>query len=119
MRLLVVDDSKVMRNKIERSVKSHNVEVVGQASNGKDAIIMFRQLAPDLVTLDITMPEMDGLEVLDVLLAENSEARILIISALADKSTAIEALIRGALGFLCKPFDDIELNNALRELTED
>ena len=119
MRLLVVDDSKVMRNKIERSVKAHSVDVVGHASNGRDAIIMFRQLKPDLVTLDITMPEMDGLETLDILLSDNPDAKILIISALADKATAIEALVRGALGFLCKPFDDMELNNALRELAED
>jgi len=119
MRLLVVDDSKIMRNKIERSVRAHDVDVVGQASNGREAILMFRQFSPDLVTLDITMPEMDGLEVLDVLLTDNPEARVLVISALADKATAIEALVRGALGFLCKPFDDLELNNALRELAED
>ena len=119
MKLLVVDDSKVMRNKIERSVTAHRVDVVGHASNGREAIIMFRQLKPDLVTLDITMPEMDGLETLDILLSDNPDARVLIISALADKATAIEALVRGALGFLCKPFDDMELNNALRELAED
>ena len=119
MRLMVVDDSKVMRNKIERAVREHNVDVIAEAGNGREAVELFRKHQPDLVTLDITMPELDGLEVLDILLSERPDARVLVISALADKATAIEALIRGALGFLCKPFDDLELNNALRELAED
>lgn len=119
MKLLIVDDSTVIRHKIERAVTSKGVDVVGQADNGRDALSKFSQLQPDLVTLDITMPEMDGLEALEAMLQTNPEARVLVISALADKATGIEALTRGALGFLCKPFSDIELNEALIELAED
>lgn len=119
MRLMIVDDSTVIRHKIERAVLGHDVQVVGQAGNGREALSMFRQLDPDLITLDITMPEMDGLAALQAMLQVRPEARVLVISALADKATGIEALTKGASGFLCKPFSDMELNEALKELALD
>lgn len=119
MKLLIVDDSTVIRHKIERAVSGRDVEVVGQAGDGRDAIAIFKKVNPDLVTLDITMPEMDGLDALEAMLAHCPDARVLVISALADKATGIEALTRGALGFLTKPFSDHELNDALRELAGD
>lgn len=115
-RLMIVDDSTIIRHKIERAVLGTPVEVIGQAENGRIALDMFSRLAPDLVTLDITMPEMDGLEALQAMLKLHPDSRILVISALADKATGIEALTKGASGFLCKPFSDEELNEALQEL---
>ncbi len=119
MNLLIVDDSMIIRNKIERAVGSQPVRVVGQAQDGAQAIELCRDTRPDLVTLDITMPHMDGLTALEHLLNIRPEARILIISALADKATALDAMLKGAAGFLLKPFSDEELNEALRELSED
>ena len=117
-RLLIVDDSNIIRRKIERSVHIDGLTVVGNASNGIEAIHLFRKHMPELVTMDITMPEMDGIECVEKLIQINPEVQILVISALADKSTALEAIKKGANGFLCKPFNAEELNDALSELLE-
>ena len=114
--MMIVDDSNIIRRKIERSTEIDGVEIVGKASNGVEAVRMFKELNPDLVTMDITMPEMDGIECVENLVAIDSSVLILIVSALSDKATAIEALKKGANGFLCKPFTDKELNKALIEL---
>lgn len=115
-RLLVVDDSNVIRRRIERATELPGIEFVGAARNGVEALEMHAQLRPTLVTMDLTMPEMDGAECVAELVARDPGILILVISALADKLTAIEALERGASGFLCKPFTDSQLNEALRKL---
>jgi two-component system chemotaxis response regulator CheY len=117
-RLLVVDDSNVIRRRIERANEVPGIEFVGSASNGVEALEMHARLQPTLVTMDLTMPEMDGAECVSQLVQRDPQLRILVISALADKLTAIEALERGASGFLCKPFTDRQLNDALRKLID-
>ena len=117
-RLLVVDDSNVIRRRIERANEVPEIEYVGSASNGVEALEMHARLQPTLVTMDLTMPEMDGAECVSQLVQRDPQLRILVISALADKLTAIEALERGASGFLCKPFTDRQLNDALRKLID-
>ncbi len=115
-RLLVVDDSNVIRKRIERANELPEIEFVGAARNGREALEMHAQLRPTLVTMDLTMPEMDGAECVAKLVQRDPQIRILVISALADKLTAIDALEQGASGFLCKPFTDRQLNEALRKL---
>ena len=115
-RLLIVDDSNVIRRRIERANELPEIECVGAASNGIEALEMHEQLRPTLVTMDLTMPEMDGAECVAKLVQRDPQIRILVISALADKLTAIDALEKGACGFLCKPFTDRQLNEALRKL---
>jgi len=114
-RLMVVDDSNVIRRRIERA-QDLEVEFVGAARNGREALEMHAKLRPTLVTMDLTMPEMDGTECVAKLIERDPDLRILVISALADKLTAIEALEKGARGFLCKPFTDRQLNEALHKL---
>jgi two-component system chemotaxis response regulator CheY len=116
LKLMIVDDSNVMRRKIERSHQCARLQFVGSAGNGKQAVELFRRTDPDVVTMDITMPEMDGIECVEQLVAMNPDVLILVISALADKATAIEAMKKGANGFLCKPFTDRQLTDALDEL---
>lgn len=116
LKLMIVDDSNVMRRKIERSHQCARLQFVGSAGNGKQAVELFRRTEADVVTMDITMPEMDGIECVEQLVGIKPEVLILIVSALADKATAIEAMKRGANGFLCKPFTDRQLTDALDEL---
>ena len=116
LKMIVVDDSNIIRRKIERSNQNERLEIVGTASNGLEALNVFRKTDPDVVTMDITMPEMDGIQCVEQLVALKSSILILVVSAMADKATAIEALKKGANGFLCKPFTDKQLNDALNEL---
>jgi two-component system chemotaxis response regulator CheY len=115
-RLLIVDDSNIMRRRIERSQQFDELQVVGAASNGVEAIEMFRRTDPDLVTMDLTMPQMDGIECIEQLVRLKPAVRILVISALSDKATAVDAMEKGANGFLNKPFTDRQLNEAIAEL---
>ena len=116
VRLLIVDDSNIVRRRIERSQRLGEIEVVGTASNGIEALELARRTDPDLVTMDLTMPQMDGIECISRLIELKPSMRILVISALADKATAVEAMERGANGFLNKPFSDRQLNDAIAEL---
>jgi two-component system, chemotaxis family, chemotaxis protein CheY len=116
LKLLICDDSNIIRRKIERELKIDRLQVIATASNGRLAVEAFRKEPADVVTMDITMPEMDGIECVEKLVAIKPDVLILIISALSDKATAIEALKRGANGFLCKPFTDKQLTDALGEL---
>jgi len=122
MKLMIVDDSNIIRNRISRIMadsKLPPIEIVGSVGNGTDAFALFTQQRPELVTMDLTMPEMDGVECTTLLVEFNPEVKILIVSALSDKATAIEALKNGASGFLYKPFTDEELVNALLELIKE
>ena len=116
MKLMIVDDSNIMCRRIERSQQFDALELVGTASNGVDAIELFKRTDPDVVTMDLTMPRMDGIECIGRLVALKPEVRILVVSALADKATAVEAMEKGANGFLNKPFTDRQLNEAIAEL---
>ncbi|WP_373973748.1 response regulator [Chitinibacter sp. SCUT-21] len=115
-KLMIVDDSNIIRSKINRTLSLHNMEVVATACNGEEAVSLFAKTQPDVVTMDLTMPLMDGLECIRALRKLNANVKVLVISALADKSTAIQALMEGAQGFLCKPFTETELTEAIDEL---
>lgn len=116
IKLMIVDDSNIIRSKINRTLTQHNMEVVATASNGEEAVSLFVSTKPDVVTMDLTMPRMDGLECIRALRRLNSNVHILVVSALADKATAIQALKEGAQGFLCKPFSESDLTEAMDEL---
>lgn len=116
MKLMIVDDSNIIRNKIERSTAIEGLEVVATATNGVEALEQFLAVRPDVVTMDLTMPEMGGIECVERMVEIDPEVIILVISALSDKTTAIEALKKGANGFLCKPFTGQELNQAFLKL---
>ena len=118
-KLMVVDDSNIIRNRIQRAYNSEQFMLVAAATSGVDAIEKFNTHHPDVVTMDLTMPHMDGLECIEKIVAIDPEVRILVVSALSDKATGIEALSLGASGFLTKPFSEEELVEALDELVQD
>lgn len=119
LKLMIVDDSNIIRRRIERSQQIDRLRVVGSAANGREALELFERTDPDVVTMDLTMPEMDGIECVERIVAKKPDVLILVVSALADKATAVEAIQKGANGFLCKPFTDRQLNDALAELLQD
>jgi two-component system, chemotaxis family, chemotaxis protein CheY len=121
VRLMIVDDSNMIRTRISRVVSSGklgNISLVGLARNGVEAVRIAKATKPDVITMDLTMPEMDGLACIEAIMAILPQTNILVVSALNDKSTAIAALKLGARGFVAKPFSDDELQLALLELTE-
>lgn len=118
MKLLIVDDSLIVRRAIERNVAWAGFGEIRFAHNGRRALEEYRAFRPEIVTMDITMPEMDGLTAVDAILREDPAARILVVSALADKSTAVEAIKRGAQGFLLKPITPESLREAVADILE-
>lgn len=116
MKLMVVDDSLMIRRKIERCACVNGEITIISAPDGEEAIALFKTELPDLVTMDLTMPKVDGVECIKTLIDIKPDVHILVVSALADKLTALTAIKYGAEGFLKKPFTDEDLNNALQEL---
>lgn len=117
-RLMIVDDSNIIRNRIERSFADTDIQIVATASNGVEALAKFAETKPSLVTMDLTMPHMDGLECIEKLVSQGTGVNILVVSALSDKVTALRALQLGARGFICKPFGEEDLVNAINRLIE-
>jgi two-component system chemotaxis response regulator CheY len=119
VKLLIVDDSNIIRSRIARIAlhpRLNNLNIVGLAKNGMEAVELCKRGAPDVVTMDLTMPEMDGISCIEILLRHYPKLNILVVSALSDKATAIAALKKGARGFLHKPFSDEQLVGALLEV---
>ncbi len=119
MKFMVVDDSQIIRNQIERALHNGDFEFCGSAKDGEEAIQEFKALKPRVVTMDLTMPRMDGLQAIKEMVAIDPSVRILVVSALKDTDTCLEALELGAYGFLCKPFTDYALIEAVEELVSD
>ena len=103
MKLVIVDDSAMMRTTIENQLSDYDIEIVGTAENGSAALQVIKDKKPDAVTLDITMPEMDGLECLDNIMEIAPETKVMVITALSDKLTGLRALKKGAREYLYKP----------------
>jgi len=119
MKLLIVDDSAIIRRAVASAYKGSVFTDVKTAADGLLAMTVFKEQLPDVVTLDITMPYMDGLAALSKMLEIKPDTIVLVISALADHHTAIDALIRGAQQFIYKPFTSEDLKEALDTLLED
>ena len=103
-RILIVDDASFMRMMIKDILVKNGYEVVGEAADGAQAVTMYKELKPDLVTMDITMPEMDGITALKNIRAENPNAVVIMCSAMGQQAMVIDAIQAGAKDFIVKPF---------------
>ena len=103
-RVLVVDDAAFMRKMVSDALTKAGHEVIAEATNGQEAVDQFQALKPDLATLDITMPEKDGLQALKDIMSLDPDARIIMCSALGQESKVLEAVKAGAKDFVVKPF---------------
>lgn len=118
MKLLIVDDSLVVRNAIQRSVDEGTISEVFRAEDGEEAVSIFTRERPDMVTMDLTLPRLDGLGAIRRIRQIAPRTSILVISALNSHETAMEAIALGACGFLTKPFTTREIAEALDQLAE-
>lgn len=115
-RVLVVDDAAFMRISIKNILTKHGYEVCGEAENGEVAVQRFKELNPDIVTMDITMPEMDGLASLKQILSIQPRANVVMVSAMGQETMVREAIIAGAKGFIVKPFKEDVIVGALNNI---
>lgn len=108
-KILMVDDSNTSRRILGGILKRAGHEIVGEGENGEDGYIKFKYLHPDLVTLDITMPKMDGLEALKLIRKADEHAKVILISAESQEQKMVEGLRYGASEFVLKPYDADEV----------
>ena len=105
-KLLIVDDAAFMRLSIRNMLLKYDLEIVGEAVNGAIGVEMYKELRPDVVTMDITMPEMSGLEALKAIKAFDPQAKVIMVSAMGQEGVVKEAIISGAKTFIVKPFKE-------------
>ncbi|MCY2964662.1 MAG: response regulator [Planctomycetota bacterium] len=118
-RLLIVDDAVIMRMRIRDIARAAGWEIAGEATNGQEAIAKFQELRPDLVTLDIVMPTLDGVSALREIRKLDSKARVVMVSAVDQKEKLTECIRLGAIDFIVKPFDKASLCGVLDKLNRD
>jgi two-component system, chemotaxis family, chemotaxis protein CheY len=116
-RLLIADDALIIRRIIKDMATSAGWEVVGEASNGQEAIERYQELHPDAVTLDLVMPEHDGLHALHGIMELDPEAKVLVVSALEQRGVLKDAIRAGAADFVAKPFDKQGLQATLEQIS--
>ncbi|MCR4764355.1 MAG: response regulator [Lachnospiraceae bacterium] len=115
-RVLIVDDSMMSRMILKNILTKDGYAVVGEAPDGEEGVKRFEELHPDLVTLDITMPRMDGLEALTHILASDPDAKVVMITAAGQQDKLIQALKTGAKRFINKPFNEEEILRNIEEI---
>lgn len=115
--VLITDDTAFMRMTLRNVIEKNGYTVVGEAADGEEAVALYKELKPDMVTMDITMPKMDGISAIKEIMKIDPNARIIVCSAMGQKPMVIEALSAGAKDFLVKPFDADRVVESLRKIS--
>jgi two-component system chemotaxis response regulator CheY len=116
--VLIVDDTAFMRMMLKKILSQNGFNVVGEAGNGIEAIELYQELEPDIVTMDITMPKMDGITAITKIREQDPNALIIVCSAMGQKQMVIQALSSGAKDFIVKPFEEERVIEALGKALE-
>jgi two-component system chemotaxis response regulator CheY len=118
-KVLAVDDSRVTLKILKKLLADSEFVITGEASDGATAVSKYTQAAPDVVVLDIVMPDMDGVQILEKILALDPKARVVMVSSLGTKEKVMECLEKGARSFLMKPYEKEDLLKVLRKVFEE
>ncbi len=114
--ILLVDDAMFMRTVLKKMLEEESFKIVGEASNGNDAIRLAGQLKPDVITLDITMPDRDGINSIEEILHLSPNSRIIMCSAMGQQSMVVDAIKKGAKDFIVKPFEKARVIQAINNV---
>lgn len=115
-KVLIVDDAAFMRMSLRSILEKNGFEVAGEAENGQIGVRKYKELSPDIVTLDITMPEMDGVAALKEIMKIDADAKVVIVSAMGHEGNVREAIVCGAKSFIVKPFKDDHVIKVLKSI---
>lgn len=114
-RILIVDDAPIMRMILRNILRGSGYEIVGEAGNGNDAVKKYRELKPDVTTMDIIMPEKDGVTALGEILLYDANAKVIMITAVDQRDSLMKAIKAGAYDYITKPFEDARVLSALKK----
>lgn len=114
IRVLIIDDAKFMRVTLSNIFEKNDIEVIGTAENGERGVQLYKELNPDIVTLDITMPVMDGLQALEEIIKYDSNANVIMCSAMGQQRLVVKAIELGAKDFIIKPFQEFRVVETVR-----
>lgn len=118
-RVLIVDDSRTSRRFLNNMLTEAGYEVVAEAVDGEDGVKKYEELRPDIVTMDITMPKLDGIDAVSEIIKIDPEAKIIMVTAAGQKSNIVEALKRGAADFIQKPFESSAILSVVEKVMEE
>lgn len=116
MKVLIVDDAALARTMLRKAVEECGITDIIEARNGVEAVQMYQNEHPDLVTMDITMPDMDGVTATRKILELDSKANVIVCSALGQKETVMEAISAGAKQYIIKPFDNEKVRSIIKAI---
>jgi two-component system chemotaxis response regulator CheY len=115
-KVLIVDDAAFMRISIKNMLTKNGYDVIGEAENGRVGVEKYKELSPDIVTMDITMPELSGLDALREIVKFDPKAKVIMVSAMGQEAMVRDAIISGAKGFIVKPFKEEGIIAAIKKL---
>ncbi|OGX37215.1 MAG: two-component system response regulator [Omnitrophica WOR_2 bacterium RIFCSPLOWO2_12_FULL_50_9] len=115
-RILIVDDAPIIRLMLKDILVANGYEVVGEGSDGNEGVQKYKELKPDVVTMDITMPEKDGIQALEEILAMDEDAKVIVITAIDQREALMEAIRVGAADYIIKPFETDRVLSAIRKV---
>lgn len=115
-KVLIVDDASVVRLMIRKILTQNDFTIIGEATNGKDALVKYKELKPDVVTMDMIMPEADGIQATKDILAFDKNAKVVIVSGIYQKEMLARAINAGASSYIVKPFESDRVISTLNEV---